>query len=104
MRILHRAGAYSHVCHAGDNAKRFVGMLLPKGAVEDLLQELNNQQVAAEAQQAQQMQDPHSEYLHPDSRASQPANHVHRGADDVQQLNSFQARLHSGFGHAKAKS
>lgn len=74
-------------------------MLLPKGAVEDLLQELKSQQDAAEAQ-AQQMQDPQSSYLQPHSSLSQPAKHVLRGADDVQQLNNVQARLHSGFGHA----
>ena len=32
---------------AGNDAKRLVGMLLPKGAVDDLLQELRSQQASA---------------------------------------------------------
>ena len=86
------------IAFAGDNAKRLVGMLLPRVAVEDLLKELHDQQAAAEAQQAQRIQAPQLQSyhgLHTQSSISQAANHTFRGADDVQQLTDFHARAYS---------
>ena len=41
------------VLYTGDSAKRLVGMLLPKGAVDDLFQELHEQkELEAQAQHA----------------------------------------------------
>ena len=81
---------------AGENAKRLVGMLLPKGAVEDLLEELRNQQLALRAEQAQQ--------LHADYHAASPelASQAFRDTDHVQQLAEFQTRLHNGSGVASS--
>lgn len=70
-------------------------MLLPSGAVEDLLKELHEQQAGAEAQQAQraqhiqapQLQAYHG--LHTQTSIGQAADHSFRGADDVQQLTDF---------------
>ncbi|KAA6420128.1 MAG: strawberry notch-1 [Trebouxia sp. A1-2] len=78
----------------GENAKRLVGMLLPKGAVEDLLEELRNQQFALQAQQAQHAQQPHA-----DNQAASPelVSQAFRGTDHVQQLSELQARLQDGF-------
>ena len=78
-------------------------MLLPRGAVEDLLQELRAQQAAAEAQRAQQAQQMQSSQLgfhhgaHLQDHIGQPMSHIVPGDDDVQQLNDFQAALHNGF-------
>lgn len=78
-------------------------MLLPRGAVEDLLKELHDQQAAAEAQQAQQaqlMQAPQLRAhhgLHLQSSIGQAADHAFSGAHDVQQLTDFHTRLHTSF-------
>ena len=71
-------------------------MLLPRGAVDDLLQALHDQQAAAEAQQAQQMQAPQLAYhgLHLQSSLSQAEIHTQQAADE------FHARLHNSFGQA----
>ena len=46
-------GRIKNDCCTGDSAKRLVGMLLPKGAVDDLLQELHEQkEFEAQAQHA----------------------------------------------------
>ncbi|KAL3149047.1 hypothetical protein ABBQ32_001892 [Trebouxia sp. C0010 RCD-2024] len=77
----------------GDNARRLVGMLLPRGAVEDLLQELGAQQAAAEAQHALQAHQMHLSQLgsyhglHLHGCFIHPENHILSGADDIQQLN-----------------
>lgn len=90
---------------SGDNARRLVGMLLPGGAVDDLLQELHHQQAAAEAQHAQQA---HQMYppqlgsyqgLHLQGHFSQPGTHLLPGGEGVQQLNDLQAVVHNGFGN-----
>lgn len=95
--------------NAGEDARRLVGMLLPKGAVDDLLEELQNQQLAAEAQQAQQAQhtqEPHQPYLsaHDGLHAQaiqttmfEHASHDFRGTDPNQQAADLQARLQNGF-------
>lgn len=75
-------------------------MLLPRGAVEDLLKELRTQQAAAEAQQAQQVQASqlgsyHGLHLH--SSISQAAHHAFNHADDMQQLTDLPAGLNSGL-------
>ncbi len=74
-------------------------MLLPKGAVEDLLEELRNQQLALQAEQAQHAQQPHA-----NNHATSPelASQAFRGTDHVQQLAEFQARLQNGFGVASS--
>ena len=84
---------------AGENAKRLVGMLLPKGAVEDLLEELRNQHLALQAEQAQHAQQPHADY-----HAASPelASQAFRHTDHVQQLAEFQTRLHNGSGVASS--
>lgn len=84
---------------AGENAKRLVGMLLPKGAVEDLLEELRNQQLALRAEQAQ-----HAQQLHADYHAVSPelTSQAFRDTDHVQQLAEFQIRLHNGSGVASS--
>lgn len=80
-------------------------MLLPRGAVDDLLQELHAQQAAAEAQQTLQAHQMHPSQLgsyhglHLPGCFSQPGSHVLPGADDLQQLKDFQAALHDGFAH-----
>ena len=56
VSCVSQAEAQICIASAGDNAKRLVGMLLPRGAVEDLLKELHDQRAAAEAQQALQAQ------------------------------------------------
>ena len=92
--------------NAGEDARRLVGMLLPKGAVDDLLEELQNQQLAAEAQQAQHTQEPHQPYLsaHDGLHAQaiqtttfEHASHDFRGTDPNQQVADLQARLQNGF-------
>ena len=101
--VVSQAEAYLCIAFAGDNAKRLVGMLLPRGAVEDLLKELHDQQAAAEAQQlqqAQQIQAPQLQSyhgLHTQSSISQAADHTFRGADGMQQLTDFHPRLHTSF-------
>ncbi len=72
-------------------------MLLPKGAVEDLLEELRNQQLALQAEQAQHAQQPHADYH---LASPELASQASRGTDHVQQLSEFQARLQNGFGVA----
>lgn len=68
-------------------------MLLPRGAVEDLLQELGAQQAAAEAQHALQAHQMHLSQLgsyhglHLHGCFIHPENHILSGADDIQQLN-----------------
>ncbi len=85
-------------------------MLLPKGAVEDLLEELRSQQLAAaqtqQAQHAQQAHQPHLNFqngLHPQASqmtSSELASHIMSGADHIQQLAHVQARLQNGYGGA----
>lgn len=84
---------------AGENAKRLVGMFLPKGAVEDLLEELRNQQLALQAEQAQHAQQPHADYH---VASPELASQAFNGTDHVQQLAEFQTRLHTGSGVASS--
>lgn len=80
-----------------------MGMLLPRGAVEDLLKELHTQQAAAEVQQAQQAQQMQASQLgsyqglHLHSSISQAAHHAFSEADDMQQLTDFPAGSYSGL-------
>ena len=74
-------------------------MLLPKGAIEDLLEELRNQQLAFQAEQAQHAQQPHADYH---VASPELASQAFRDTDHVQQLAEFQARLHNGSGVASS--
>ena len=87
-------------------------MLLPIGAVEDLLEELRSQQLALQVQQAQQAQQAQqSRHLHSNrqdalqAQASQMAlaelaDQIFTGTDPGQA--DFQARLRDDFGVARS--
>ena len=75
-------------------------MLLPKGAVEDLLEELRNQKLALQAEQAQHAQHPHADYH---VASPELASQAFTDTDHVQQLAEFQARLHNGSGLASSR-
>ncbi len=74
-------------------------MLLPKGAIEDLLEELRNQQLALHTEQAQHAQQHHADYH---TASPELASQAFRDIDHMQQLAEFQARLHNGSGVASS--
>ena len=78
-------------------------MLLPSGAVEDLLSELHSQQAADEAQQTDQMQVSNEESHGLQSSMDQHASSAHDEAEHAEQLSKFEDRLRTSVGKGPAK-